>query len=264
MASRRPGPHRLLLPILLAGALAAEITGLAIARSIVPASTVSSPSGGAAFPSTPTIGPLGDDIARVMPPVVNRDVADAARDPRTLLAAIAHNRPTPVAGPGTSPPSPVRSSQATVGGDSSGSRSVMPPSSAPSYRGRNHVWVPSLGINRSVSSFPCSRTRPPDNYVYRWGCAGRNNVYLLGHAYSVFKPLHDAYTSGRLRKGMKVVYADGAGRVHAFAVIWWRVVAPTTAASWAWAAQSRPSMTLQTCVGANSAYRLMVRLVQVG
>jgi hypothetical protein len=263
MAPRRPRPRRLLLPILLAGALVAEITGLAIARSIVPASTVASASGGATSPSTPTFGRLRDDIVKVAP-TSDRDVADAARDPRTLLAAIAHNRPTPVAGPGASPPSLVRSSQATVGGDSAGNRSVRSQSSATSYRGRNHVWIPALGINRSVSSFPCSRTRPPDNYVYRWGCGGRNNVYILGHAYSVFKPLHDAYTSGRLRKGMKVVYADGAGRVHAFAVIWWRVVAPTTAASWAWAAQSRPSMTLQTCVGANSAYRLMVRLVQVG
>jgi hypothetical protein len=141
----------------------------------------------------------------------------------------------------------------------------VPANPAPSttYRGRNHVWIPSLGINRSVSAFPCSRTRPPDNYIYRWGCAGKNNVYLLGHAYSVFKPLHDAYVGGRLKKGMKVIYADGAGRVSTYSVIWWKVVRPTTAASWAWAAQSRPSMTLQTCVGAKSEYRLMVRLVKV-
>ena len=99
--------------------------------------------------------------------------------------------------------------------------------------------------------------------MYRWGCAGRNNVYLLSHAWSTFKPLHDAYVRGRLRKGMAVWYADGGGSVHRYSVIWWRVTAPTTAASWAWAAQSRPSMTLQTCVGSNSQYRLMVRLVQV-
>ena len=132
---------------------------------------------------------------------------------------------------------------------------------APVYRGRNHVWIPALGINRSVSAFPCSRSRPPDNYVYRWGCAGRNNVYLMGHAHSVFKPLHDAFVSGRLRKGMKVYYADATGRVRTYAVSWWKTTRPTTSASWAWAAQSRPSMTLQTCVGANSAFRLMVRLV---
>lgn len=132
-----------------------------------------------------------------------------------------------------------------------------------SYRGVNHVWIPSLGINKGVQSFPCSRDRPPDAGVYRWGCAGRNNVYLLSHAWSTFEPLHDAYVRGTLHKGMQVIYADGAGRVHTYAVIWWRVVAPTTAASWAWASLSTPSMTLQTCVGSNSQYRLMVRLAQV-
>ncbi len=131
------------------------------------------------------------------------------------------------------------------------------------YRGRNHVWIPALRINRSVHAFSCSRSRPPDNYVYRWGCAGSNNVYLMGHAHSVFKPLHDAYVSGRLAKGMKAYYADAKGRVHVYRVKWWRVTAPTTDAKWAWASLSSPSMTLQTCVGRNSQYRLMVRLVEV-
>lgn len=133
-----------------------------------------------------------------------------------------------------------------------------------SYRGRNHVWIPSLGINRSVSFFPCDRKRPPDNYVYRWGCAGANNVYLMGHAHSVFRSLHNAYVSGRLRKGMKVWYANGSGKVRVYSVRWWKVTAPTTSAKWAWAAQSVPSMTLQTCVGKDGQYRLMVRLVEVG
>jgi hypothetical protein len=127
--------------------------------------------------------------------------------------------------------------------------------------GRNRVWIPSLGIDRSIQTFPCSRTRPPDNFIYRWGCAGRNNVYLLGHAYSVFKPLHDAYVNGGLRKGMIVDYADGNGLVRRYAVAWWKVVRPTGGAAWAWAPQAVPSMTLQTCVGASSEYRLMVRLV---
>ena len=130
------------------------------------------------------------------------------------------------------------------------------------HAGRNHVWIPGLGINRSVSSFPCARTREPDNLVYRWGCAGANNVYLMGHAYSVFNPLHDAYTAGRLRVGMRAWYADSKGRVREYAVKWWKVTLPTNA-GWAWAAQARPSMTLQTCVGANSKYRLVVRLVEV-
>ncbi len=99
--------------------------------------------------------------------------------------------------------------------------------------------------------------------MYRWGCAGTNNVYLMGHAYSVMKPLHDAYVSGRLRKGTKAWYADPNGKVHVYAVRWWKTTLPTTDAAWAWAPQDVPSMTLQTCVGKNSKYRLMVRLVEI-
>jgi sortase (surface protein transpeptidase) len=160
--------------------------------------------------------------------------------------------------------SPARTTSTTTGSTATGARSAAAPAPARNiYRGRNHVWIPSLGINRSISSFACTRSRPPDNYVYRWGCAGSNNVYLLGHAYSVFKPLHDAYVGGRLKKGMKVFYADGSGHVTTYAVAWWKVTRPTSSASWAWAAQSRPSMTLQTCLGARSELRLIVRLVAV-
>ncbi|HEY4634757.1 MAG TPA: sortase [Candidatus Limnocylindrales bacterium] len=132
-----------------------------------------------------------------------------------------------------------------------------------SYRGRDHVWIPALGIDRSVAFFSCSRSSYPGDRVYRWGCAGSNNVYLFGHAHSVFKPLHDAYVRGRLRKGMRVFYADGAGRVREYTVRWWKVTKPDRG-EFAYAAQSRPSLTLQTCVGAKSQYRLIVRLVRVG
>ncbi len=138
-------------------------------------------------------------------------------------------------------------------------------STAPAaYRGRNHVWIPALGVSRSVSWFACSRSTALAHVVYRWGCAGSNNVYLMGHASSVFRPLHDAYLSGRLRKGMKVIYADANGRVRTYAVTFWKVVKPDGDVGWAYAAQSRPSLTLQTCVGANSTHRLVVRLVATG
>ncbi len=133
----------------------------------------------------------------------------------------------------------------------------------PSYTGTNHVWIPSLRISKSIRWFPCDRQRPPDNYMYRWGCAGANNVYLMGHAYSVMKPLHDAYVSGTLRKGTRAWWADANGKVRVYAVRWWKVTLPTPEAEWAWAPQDVPSMTLQTCVGKDSRYRLMVRLVEV-
>ncbi len=135
-----------------------------------------------------------------------------------------------------------------------------PRPTAPHYSGRNHVWIPSLGISRSIAYFPCSRTTPPGTAVYRWGCAGANNVYLLAHAYAAFQPLHDAYVSGRLRVGMAVVYADASGHIRTYKVSFWKVVRPDDAA-WAFAALPRPGMTLQTCIGAQSQYRLVVRLV---
>ena len=131
------------------------------------------------------------------------------------------------------------------------------------YRGKNRVWIPALGVNRSIAFFSCSSNAYPGDRVYRWGCAGGNNVYLFGHAHSVFKPLHDAYVRGRLKKGMKVIYADGNGKVSTYVVRWWRVTTPDKG-EWAYAGQSRPSLTLQTCVGAKSQYRLIVRLTKSG
>ena len=131
------------------------------------------------------------------------------------------------------------------------------------YHGRNHVWIPALGIDRSVTAYGCSSTYYPGDRVYRWGCGGTNNVYLFGHAHSVFKSLHDAYVRGRLRKGMKVYYAGSTGSVAAYAVSWWRITTPTKG-TWAYASLARPSLTLQTCVGADSQFRLIVRLTRVG
>ena len=133
--------------------------------------------------------------------------------------------------------------------------------SRPTYSGPHRFWIPSLGMNYRVHLYECSRNRPPDNFMYRWGCAGTNNVYILGHAYSVMQPLHDLYVAGRLKRGMVAVYADGQGRVHWFKVTEWRVVDPVESA-WAIADQPVPSMTLQTCVGKDGRYRLNVRLVQ--
>jgi hypothetical protein len=132
---------------------------------------------------------------------------------------------------------------------------------AQTYSGRNHMWMPSLGINRTVYTYPCSRATPPDKLVYRWGCAGTNNVYLLGHAWGVFQPLHDAYVQGRLRVGMEVIYADGTGRIRHYRITTWRVVLPTDG-SWIGSMPS-PTVILQTCIGATSAYRLNVKLVAI-
>jgi sortase (surface protein transpeptidase) len=251
MASPRPRRRRLLLPAAFAAILAIEVTGFAIARSIT------------TTPSTPVVGSATSPITAGgrLEAAVERRPQDPPSRPdapqgELATAALAHRE---AASAGTAKPTATAKPSVPRAKPAS----VKPPSVAPTYRGRNHVWIPSLRISAAIRSFPCSRSRPPDSGVYRWGCAGRNNVYLLGHAWSTFRPLHDAYVRGRLRTGVKVWYADSVSRVHEYRVVWWRVVAPTTAASWAWAPQSRPSMTLQTCVGARSQYRLMVRLLQV-
>lgn len=250
MAFRPRRPRRLLLPAILGAILAGEITGLALARTLPPVVVpVAAPASAAAIPgTTDRASELVRGAARESSPAV--DVGGDVVARRTPLA----ERPS-----GASLAVAAKSKSVSVRG-SSGTGSGASPTS---FHGTNRVWIPSLGINRSVQSFPCSRTRPPDAGVYRWGCAGRNNVYLMSHAWSTFRPLHDAYVRGTLHKGMRVWYADGGGHVHEYRVIWWRVTAPTTAASWAWASLSSPGMTLQTCVGANSEYRLMVRLDRV-
>jgi hypothetical protein len=131
------------------------------------------------------------------------------------------------------------------------------------YSGRNRFWIPSLDMSYRVHLFECTRKREPDDYMYRWGCAGRNNVYILGHASSVMKPLHDLFERGDLEVGMVALYADGDGNVRAYRVTEWRVVDPVDS-HWAIAHQDVPSMTLQTCVGKNGVDRLNVRLVAVG
>lgn len=140
---------------------------------------------------------------------------------------------------------------------------AAPTKKAAKYSGRNHFWFPALRMSYEVVRFPCPRQRPPGNYLYRWECAGTNNVYLMGHAYSVMKPLHDAYAKGRLRVGMLAYYADSKGRVRAYKVTKWIVSLTGKTFYWGIASQPVPSMTLQTCWGANSEYRLKVRLVAI-
>ena len=212
---------------------------------------------------------LGSQLARdtalpaapAAPLATPADGPDRAAEARARFATTTSSRPLVASIPAgwtsrpkTATPEP-KPTAVTKGSAAAGTK-------AGAMRGRNHVWIPSLGISKSVSGYSCSSGYYPGNRVYRWGCAGSNNVYLFGHAHSVFKPLHDAYMRGRLTKGMKVYYAGSDGNVATYAVSWWRLTTPENGA-WAYASQSRPSLTLQTCVGARSQYRLIVRLAKV-
>lgn len=169
-----------------------------------------------------------------------------------------------------------RSAAASAAGASAAKETVKPAATAAPkttttrtttttvYRGTNHMWFPALGINHSVTWYACSASYALSySAVYRWGCAGTNNVYLMAHAGGVFGPLYTAYYAGRLKVGMLVVYADGASHIHYFKLQWWRTTPPSGDVGWAYAAQSVSSLTLQTCVGPDSSLRLIVRFVEV-
>ena len=264
----RPYPpiRRILLPVVLALTLVAESIAVVAAVDLRTLRAASTPSGiefasqatrptvrlavpgaatiEAARPSVSAVPWRHDPRLRTTPPEAPADQARAVVPVPVRPSTAAINKAESI----------PKSSPATASGGTGAK------SGSTSYSGSNRMWFPSLGINGSVRFFACTSTAYPGNSIYRWGCGGANNVYLFGHAHSVFKPLHDAYVRGTLRKGMKVVYADGNGKVRTYKIAWWKVTTPDNGA-FAYAAQSKPSMTLQTCVGAQSQYRLIVRLL---
>ena len=123
------------------------------------------------------------------------------------------------------------------------------------------------GLQKKVFDWGCRGGTIP-SLVLRWGCAGNRNRYLLGHASSVFNPVVDAYRDGRLKAG-KLAYWTRNGITRTYKVAWVRLVSKTyvwkgrTGDKWAWNATRRAAITLQTCWGAGSDYRLIVRMYLV-
>lgn len=107
--------------------------------------------------------------------------------------------------------------------------------------------------------------------IYRWGCAGSNNRYLLGHAFASFQPLHDFVAARGVRAGtralvgMPVFLRGVGGTIERYRVKWARVARVDTwgrtGDTWAWNATEEPALTFQTCFGAGSEYRIIVRAV---
>ncbi len=140
---------------------------------------------------------------------------------------------------------------------------VVVKKSTASYHGVYHLWIPALGLSRGISDWGCNGGLIPNRVEY-WGCVGKHNLYLLGHAWGVFAPIHDGYHSGALKVGLTAWYADKAGKVHRYRISQIRHVANkdyATWSTWAMAASSSQIITLQTCDGPTSAYRILVRLV---
>lgn len=127
-------------------------------------------------------------------------------------------------------------------------------------------------ISGPVFSWGC-RGGELGRYAYLWGCAGANNRYLMGHASAEFEPLCDfvrvagAAAGTRALVGMLVTWKTPSGDVERYRVSWARVASidvwGRTGDLWAWNATAAPTLTFQTCYGARSEYRLIVRAVLV-
>ena len=195
---RTPRVTRFLTPSLLALVLAIGTVAGAVGRD-------------AAGPSSPSATVAATDAAAIRTPSRLRRGEVLAAESRVVGASrtIAAAPAVIVGAPGTRPIPNLPASRPAV---EIGGRSDDDSAVSARYHGRNHVWMPALGIDRSVATYSCSNKSYPGNRVYRWGCAGKNNVYLFGHAHSVFKSLHDAYVRGRLKKGVMLYYADSNGR----------------------------------------------------
>ena len=171
-------------------------------------------------------------------------------------------------GPEPTPTAPIATAPASASASkASGSTTPAVSTNRPVSLGTNHFSFPAAGISSlRVSYWDCARVDNLPNAVYRWGCAGSNNTYLLGHAYGVFKPLNAAYHSGALRVGAIAYYAGSDGTTRAYRVTTIRRELIAREWDWRpWAAAAQPvrSLTLMTCDDAKSEYRILVRLVEV-
>ena len=249
------------VPVTGLGTRPAPVMAAAPAAVMAPTAAVVAPTPEAAQETTSTPDQTG--IPRAASPWLRLAAEEpsflqATRSAAQALEQLQSVEPAPVADEAPSDPPPADAGDETTaaaGGLAGAGRAaaVVP----------NRLRIPSLAISQTIRQFPCDRSQPPDNFVYQWGCAGRNNLYLLGHAYSVFAPLHDAYAAGQLQVGMLATFTGADGAVQTYRVTTWRLVRPDQTA-WAVASQPVPSMTLQTCYGSNSELRLLVRLVLAG
>lgn len=177
----------------------------------------------------------------------------------SLAAPTATPTPVPTLAPTPSPspspsPSPVPTDSPTP------VPTPVPATPAPPVVRRNYLSIPALRINGSIGTTTCGGLIP--NGIWRWPCAGANNLYLLGHASGSFAPIHNGYHAGSLTPGLAARYTDGAAVAHEYVLQW---VQDLPLATWGkgatWAATPGPVITLVTCDGEGDSYRIVVRFI---
>jgi hypothetical protein len=226
--------------------------------------------------STPTATPVpvpdltSAELAPVRPDPTAQPTPAPTPEPTPAPTAKPTPKPEPKSTQQAAPKTPKPTPDPTPKPTPKPSPSPTPtPKPAPSYTGTSHFWYPALDISRPWKWYGCEYGGSASGLgyydVYRWGCAGANNTYLMGHASGSFYNLWRGYHTGKLKTGQSVYFADAKGKVTQWRVLWIKHVTTTylnnTAGSWATNASSTPIMTLQTCDGSYNQYRIMVRLV---
>jgi hypothetical protein len=128
--------------------------------------------------------------------------------------------------------------------------------------------IKGIGLDVPVYRWGCDASKLPDRAL-RWGCSGRNNQFLAGHAYGVFHKYYLAYKYRKLKIGMIAAFTRPSGAVAKYRLRWVRLVPAsyvwqgTTGDVWAWGPTARQSITMQTCWGATNKYRIVSRWERV-
>ncbi|MDL2335175.1 MAG: sortase [Chloroflexota bacterium] len=217
----------------------------------------------------PTDAPKATDAPATPEPMATpRPEPTATQRPEPTATPQPTTRPTEAPTPRPTP-RPTTTPEPTPGPTASPSPDPTPKPTEPpaTYSGRSHFWFPAVNIDASWDWYGCdyggAATLPMG--VFRWGCGPASNIYLLSHAASTFKKLRQAFHDGTLQVGENVWYGNAQGDVTKWEVKWIRRVTAeylnATASDWALNDSPTPIMTLQTCDGAQSQLRLIVRLV---
>jgi hypothetical protein len=184
-----------------------------------------------------------DSIARqfrvVRPPLVIGQLAvpavfEAVRPPAPVVVPVAV-RPAPPRPAPQAPPAPA------------------PTVAVPA----NTLVIPRLGVRQHVSDYTdCTGAAGVPHWdVWRWTCAGTNNVYVMAHNPGIFTPILG------LQVGDIIQYGDPAGVVHTYKVVSTTIVSYTDTSPMN--ALSVPSITLQTCWNFDGTQDFIVRAVQI-
>lgn len=180
------------------------------------------------------------------------------RLPTLLLALALMTGPAPVAAATVLPPdSPVVAAPTAQ----------APVLTSTSLRRLGTLRVSGIGLTASVYAWGCGGEVVP-NLALRWGCQKSNNQFIVGHAYGVFHPYYLAYARHLLRPGLIAYFTDTAGHRTRYRLAWVRLVTKTyvwhglTGSQWAWNNTPSAALTLQTCWGSTSKYRIVTRFVR--